>query len=218
MCKDCSNTKQIEVRPGFGGVEIPRGCEGGGGVPGEKKCSLDPWYIIPEKSAFMDQQSLKLQESPESVPTGEMPRNVILSCDRTLCNQIKPGTRVTVTGILSVFQQKGGANKKATAGAVAVRNSYIRVIGIAEDKDAGAANSTFTREEEERFTAMAHGPDIYGKLVRSIAPSIFGQEDTCVLGPPLFWVCSITTHVLLRLLSFKKFIPAKEPMRRSIPV
>jgi DNA replication licensing factor MCM5 len=31
---------------------------------------------------YIDQQTLKMQESPEVVPTGEMPRSVLLSVDR----------------------------------------------------------------------------------------------------------------------------------------
>ena len=38
-----------------------------------------------------DQQTLKLQENPESVPTGEMPRHVMLSCERYLVDRAVPG-------------------------------------------------------------------------------------------------------------------------------
>lgn len=78
-------------------------------------------------------QTLKLQENPEvikllsfyfkslydilsnvfftfffllykDVPTGELPRNILLSVDRHLVQTIVPGTRLTVIGIYSVFQ------------------------------------------------------------------------------------------------------------------
>jgi DNA replicative helicase MCM subunit Mcm2 (Cdc46/Mcm family) len=38
------------------------------------------------------------------VPTGELPRNVLLSIDRHLVQTIVPGTRLTVVGIYSVYQ------------------------------------------------------------------------------------------------------------------
>jgi DNA replicative helicase MCM subunit Mcm2 (Cdc46/Mcm family) len=38
------------------------------------------------------------------VPTGELPRNVLLSVDRRLVQTIVPGTRLTVLGIYSVYQ------------------------------------------------------------------------------------------------------------------
>ena len=36
---------------------------------------------------------------------------------------------------------------------------------------------TFTGEEEEKFRRMAADPDIYNRIIRSIAPSIYGSED-----------------------------------------
>lgn len=40
----------------------------------------------------------------KDVPTGELPRNMLLSVDRHLVQTIVPGTRLTVMGIYSVFQ------------------------------------------------------------------------------------------------------------------
>lgn len=40
----------------------------------------------------------------QDVPTGELPRNMLLSVDRHLVQTIVPGTRLTVVGIYSVYQ------------------------------------------------------------------------------------------------------------------
>lgn len=47
-----------------------------------------------------------LQERPEDVPTGDLPRNMLCVVDRRLCGAVSPGTRVTAVGILSIFQSK----------------------------------------------------------------------------------------------------------------
>jgi MCM OB domain len=47
---------------------------------------------------------LGIQERPEDVPTGELPRAVTLVADRHLVGRVAPGTRVTVTGIYSICQ------------------------------------------------------------------------------------------------------------------
>ena len=47
-------------------------------------CGLDPYQMLPDKCKFIDQQSLKLQENPEEVPAGEMPRTMMLCVDRKL--------------------------------------------------------------------------------------------------------------------------------------
>lgn len=60
-----------------------------------------------EMSTFIDQQSLKLQEAPEMIPTGEMPRTLLITCDRSLTDKCTPGNRVKIVGILSVMQPGG---------------------------------------------------------------------------------------------------------------
>lgn len=47
---------------------------------------------------------MQLQERPEDVPVGELPRAVTLIADRQLVGQVAPGTRVTITGIYSIYQ------------------------------------------------------------------------------------------------------------------
>ena len=48
------------------------------------------------------------QERPEDIPTGELPRTLLLVADRLLANTVTPGTRVTVVGIYSTFKARGG--------------------------------------------------------------------------------------------------------------
>ena len=127
QCRHCRNLKVVSCSSAFGGASIPRKCDR---IPetdlNESECPKDSYVILPDRCSYVDQQSLKLQENPEVVPTGEMPRNVLLSCDRYLVDQVSPGTRVSVIGISSVFNS--GAKKQV--GAVAIRTPYIRVVGI----------------------------------------------------------------------------------------
>jgi len=37
---------------------------------------------VNDKCKFIDQQAIKLQETPEMVPVGELPRHLLLSVDR----------------------------------------------------------------------------------------------------------------------------------------
>ena len=74
------------------------------------------------------------------MPTGELPRNMSVLVDRLLVGKISPGTRVTVVGIYSVCGSKdsGGPKRKDTSGAVAIRQPYLRVVGIEGDLDEDA--------------------------------------------------------------------------------
>lgn len=40
----------------------------------------------------------------KDVPTGELPRNLLLSVDRHLVQTVVPGSRLTIVGIYSIFQ------------------------------------------------------------------------------------------------------------------
>ena len=46
------------------------------------RCPLDPYVVRPENCRSTDFQTLKLQEAPEDVPIGELPRHIQLYCDR----------------------------------------------------------------------------------------------------------------------------------------
>ena len=77
---------------------------------GGAQCPLDPYFIMPDKCECVDFQIFKLQELPDAVPQGEMPRHMQLFCDRYLCERIVPGNRVTVLGIYSI--KKAGKSSK----------------------------------------------------------------------------------------------------------
>ena len=64
--------------------------------------------MLAERAECVDQQTLKVQERPEDVPTGDLPRSMMALVDRKLVGSVSPGTRVTVVGILSIFQGKDG--------------------------------------------------------------------------------------------------------------
>jgi DNA replication licensing factor MCM5 len=174
-CRNCEHNDNITVDSGFSGLTLPRRC-GRKRQPDEPSdpCPLDPYVIVHENCHFVDQQVLKLQEAPDQVPVGEVPRHVLISADRYLANRVVPGSRCTVMGIFSIYQSKGGAK----AAAVAIRNPYLRAVGISSDVDhtsKGAA--TFTEEEEQEFLEMSRRPDLYDAFARSIAPSIYGNLD-----------------------------------------
>lgn len=109
QCKVCGSPRMVYPSRGLGGVGsgsdrgLPRKCESED-REGQKECGLDPYLIIHSKSTFTDQQTLKLQEAPDMVPVGELPRHMLLSTDRYLTGKVVPGSRVIATGIYSTFQ------------------------------------------------------------------------------------------------------------------
>jgi DNA replication licensing factor MCM5 len=114
---------------------------------------------------------MKLQETPDSVATGEMPRSIILTADRYLVEKAPPGTRVIVVGIFSTFSSNKGSSKS-------VAYPYIRVLGIeVNNMGAGRSDFHFDKEEEDKFRKFARTPGLYDKISANIDPAIYGHED-----------------------------------------
>ncbi|KAK6135612.1 hypothetical protein DH2020_030660 [Rehmannia glutinosa] len=153
---------------------------------------------------------LRSEQDPASmrslgdVPTGELPRNMLLSVDRHLVQTIVPGTRLTILGIYSIFKLPTHQQRKSAVlrsiirnsqthflvlnfnfdilsshkGAVAVRQPYIRVVGLEESMESNSRGPTnFTRDEIEEFKKFASDSNAYEQICSKIAPSIFGHGD-----------------------------------------
>lgn len=178
VCRNCKHTMRKEVASGFGPINMPTKClatHNHDDANSQQKCPPDPYVVVHDKSTFIDQQVLKLQELPDAVPVGEMPRHILVLVDRYLTNQVVPGTRVKMVGTYLIYQSK----QRSLAGlnSVAIRNPYLKVLGIQTDVDTAAQGLTFTEEEEEEFLKMSRMPNLYDVFARSIAPSIYGNED-----------------------------------------
>ncbi|PFH46633.1 hypothetical protein AMATHDRAFT_7565 [Amanita thiersii Skay4041] len=183
QCRACGHIKEMYPTGGLGGLGsgsdrgLPRQCEATA-PDGQKDCPLDPYLIIHNKSTFADHQTLKLQEAPDMVPVGELPRHVLLSADRYLTGRVVPGSRVIATGIYSTFQ----SSKNKNASSIALRQPYLRVVNLELSSSSGAGGSNpfgvqFTPEEEEEFVEMARSEGFYERFARSVGPSIYGSLD-----------------------------------------
>ena len=152
----------------------------------KQQCRLNSYQLNTAKTEYIDQQIIKLQEAPELIPTGEMPRSLLLTVDRDLTDKCTPGNRIKVMGILSITKGSGGNADSSSNKQVknVVQRSYIKVLGIqSQMNDDGSANSmgfampNITEDDQERFEDMKKQPDIYEKISKSVAPSIFGHPD-----------------------------------------
>ena len=83
-----------------------------------------PTALSPVLSSHTNYTAAVLQESPEVVPTGEMPRNIIVVLDRNLVDKVSPGTRVSIMGIASLYNS---AAAKKQVGGVAIRTPFMQV-------------------------------------------------------------------------------------------
>ena len=168
-CTRCGDSRTLTTQS-FTGVSLPMNCMG----PEPAECKQAPYEVVPDECQFIDQQTLKVQEAPELVPTGEMPRTILVAAERSLVDSAPPGTRVQVMGIVSLFNMNAGSSKSSKRGAN-VRQIYLRAVGMSIATAHGSSYAQFTPAEEEAFRELARRPDIYQVLSQSIAPSISGK-------------------------------------------
>ncbi|KAK2950257.1 putative DNA replication licensing factor mcm6 [Blattamonas nauphoetae] len=58
------------------------------------------WELVVGESTFVDWQKIKIQESPDEIPIGSLPRRLDVVLRRSLCDKAKPGDHCVFTGIL----------------------------------------------------------------------------------------------------------------------
>ncbi len=117
-------------------------------APGQEKCPQNSFGIKGDECEFWDQQELKLQELPEDVPLGDMPRHVTVMVNRELCDQFQPGHRITVLGVLVASEKKGkgsGRGGAASGQQSGIKFSYIQGLGLCQNKqqNTGGLRSEF---------------------------------------------------------------------------
>jgi DNA replication licensing factor MCM2 len=134
--------------------------------------SRGPFTLNSEKTVYRNYQKLTLQESPGTVPAGRLPRHreVILLAD--LIDTARPGEEVEVSGVYR-NNYDGQLNNK---NGFPVFATMLEANHVVKSHDQ-LAGFRLTEEDERQIRALSRDPDIVGKIVRSIAPSIYGHED-----------------------------------------
>ncbi len=126
--------------------------------------------LVQEKCEYVDWQKIIVQEKPEELPPGQLPRSVEVILTDDLVDTVKPGDRVYVIGILDINAYELKRNKPP------VLSSYIEANYI-EAQQKEFAEVEITPEDQRIIEELAREPNIREKIIRSIAPSIYGLED-----------------------------------------
>ena len=143
--------------------------------------------LVHNRSHFSDKQMVKLQESPDDMPPGQTPHTVIVYAHGDLVDSVQPGDRVAVTGIYRAVPLR--ANPRAR-NLKAVYKTHIDVVhfrktdnrrlrdvadGSSEAKE--PVTVTFDEDRLNILKELSSKADVYERLARAIAPSIYENED-----------------------------------------
>ncbi|KAJ7647242.1 MCM-domain-containing protein [Roridomyces roridus] len=134
--------------------------------------SKGPFPVNSEHTVYRNYQKMTLQESPGSVPAGRLPRHreVVLLWD--LIDSAKPGEEVEITGI---YRNNFDASLNAKNG-FPVFSTVIEANHVNKKEDLFAA-FRLTEEDEREMRNLARDDRIRKRIIKSIAPSIYGHED-----------------------------------------
>ncbi len=134
--------------------------------------SKGPFDLIPERSKFVDWQKIRLQEKPEELPPGALPRALDCVLQDDLVDIARPGDPCRVVGILRSTQDTTArTRRKAPTFSVFLATNYVEVSEREADR------VEIDPKEEKQIQKLAQDPLIHRKLVNSIAPSIYGLTD-----------------------------------------
>ncbi len=125
----------------------------------------------PENSTYIDVQTLVVQEKPEELPPGQLPRSIEVLVTDDLVDKARPGDRVIISGILSVKQEHSPRLGRLTTFTTYLEANHVEV------STKGVEEVEITPEDEEKIREAAKDPAIIDKIIKSIAPSIYGMEE-----------------------------------------
>jgi len=162
-CKRCGTVSLIEQTGQF--LKAPPVCP-------SPDCGRDgPFEFVQDESTFIDSQDLRLQERPEDLPPGQLPRTLnVKLVGSEIVDVARPGDHVSIVGIVQAFAPSRPGIGKLRIFILHLDANSIEVLGKEPESRPPSP------EEEEKILALAKDPKVHKKILSSIAPSIYGYD------------------------------------------
>ncbi|MCL2134456.1 MAG: minichromosome maintenance protein MCM [Candidatus Bathyarchaeota archaeon] len=162
-CKRCGAKNTVEQTGQF--LKAPIVCM-------ESACGKDgPFDFVQEESTFIDSQDLRLQEKPEDLPPGQLPRVLAVKLvGDEIVDQARPGDHVAIVGIVRAHAPSLVGMGKLRTFILQLEANSVELLGKEPE------TSPPTPDEEAKILELSRDPYVHKKIMSSIAPSIFGNE------------------------------------------
>ena len=134
-------------------------------------CRSKIFEFMEKMSTFMNSQEIRIQERPEDLPPGQLPRAVDIKLSEDLVDIARPGDRVSIIGIARAQQEFAGRKARLRTFELLLDANYVDIMG----KEVAVVE--ITPEDERLIRELAKDPFIHRKLIASLAPSIYGYGD-----------------------------------------
>ena len=136
-------------------------------------CESTFFKLDPSLCKYRNFQRVNLQETPGSVPPGRVPRTKEILLTNDLIDIARPGEEVEVTGI---YEHSYDSSLTLKSG-FPVFSTFLTANHVRKREDASSA-SNLSESDIRQILELARDPRIGERIVQSIAPSIFGHENT----------------------------------------
>jgi replicative DNA helicase Mcm len=162
-CKRCGTVNRVDQTGQF--LKAPTICLA-------PDCGRDgPFEFSQEESSFIDSQDLRLQEKPEDLPPGQLPRTLAVKLiGDEIVDVARPGDHVSIVGIVRAFAPSLMGMGKLRTFILQLDANSIGVLGKEPE------SSPASPEEEAKILELSKDPYVHRKIMSSIAPSIFGLD------------------------------------------
>ncbi len=130
-----------------------------------------PFDFVEDGSTFINSQEIRIQERPEDLPPGQLPRWIDVRLVEDIVDTARPGDRVSITGIVESVQQFLPGRGRLRTFNLSLDANFIEVAGKEHEI------VQISPEERRKILELAKDPMVHQKIIHSIAPSIYGYED-----------------------------------------
>jgi replicative DNA helicase Mcm len=126
-----------------------------------------PFKLNSQRSEFVDKQTLMLeQRGPDGADRDT--ESIVVNVQDDLVGQASIGDHLTITGVVHIEEQ-GHYNHGSLS------DKYLNATAIESSGSLG--HLIITEEDEQEILELAGEVNIYEKIVDSIAPSVYDNED-----------------------------------------
>ncbi len=158
-CKSCDEMYLIDLMKGE--QAIPKVCPNCGG-----RLLFDEG-----NSEYINWQHIRIQELPEDLPPGAMPKHIEAELWDDLVDKVKPGDQVIATGVIKL--QPASGSRRISTKPVLIYKRYLDLNNVKVPSKV-YEKVDISPEDEKIILNLAEDPNIEEKLLNSIAPAIYG--------------------------------------------
>ena len=158
-CTFCASTIEVKVERD----DVPEICP---------QCKRRALKQINNESKFINMQRLAVQDPLERLRGSTPTWHLEVVTDDDLVNTIIPGDRVSITGVLRIRPRRTPKGKDDKV----LFTPFFDALSL-KPKQKEFAELDISSDEVQTILEMAKDPNIFDKIAKSIAPSIYGYDE-----------------------------------------